>query len=97
MNNGTSHIHELVASVDKLSQDLGCNSQRLNDPANGASNLLTDVRQLILTMQARDQGIMALQTSVDGLCTKLDVDPNKTSSMFRGLFIELRKHLPILF
>lgn len=81
VNNGTSHIHELVASVDKLSQDFGCNSQRLNDPANGASNLLTDVRQLILTMQARDQGIMALQTSVDGLCTKLDVDPNKTSNV----------------
>jgi hypothetical protein len=90
VNNGTSHIHDLVTGVDKLSQELICSPQRLNDyqAINAASNLLTDVRQLILTIQTRDQGIMALQASVDGLSMKLDGNPGTISSMLCELFIE---------
>lgn len=73
MNNGTSHIHELVASVDQLSQDLGCGSQQ------GASNL-SDLRQLVLSMQTRDQNTVALQASVDSLTVKLNGDAGTASS-----------------
>jgi len=87
VNNGTSHIHDLVASVDKISKELGYGSQQLTDHAS-TSDLLADVRQLVLTIQTRDQSIMALQASVDVLSTKLDGDPSITSSMFCGVFIE---------
>jgi len=83
VNNGTSHIHDLVANVDRLSEDLGCGSQRPNDPVNGASNLLTDIRQLAYTMQERDQSIVALQTSVDELSTKLDKNFGTLSSAYQ--------------
>ena len=78
MNNGTSHIHEIVASVDQLSKDLGCGSQQ------GASNL-SDLRQLVLAMQTRDQNIVALQASVDSLTVKLNGDAGTASSMFSEL------------
>ena len=81
MNNGTSHIHDLVAGLDKVSSRLGCGSQQLNDPSHGTSDLLADIRQLVLSIQTRDQSITALQASVDVLSTKINGDPGITSSM----------------
>jgi ABC-type transporter Mla subunit MlaD len=80
VNNGTSHIHELVASVNKLSQDLGRGLQQPTDPADGASNIIDGIQQLTLSMQARDQHLVALRASVDGLLTKFDEGPGTISS-----------------
>jgi hypothetical protein len=85
VNNGTSHIHELVVSVEKLSQDLRCGPQRPVDPAD---NVVIDIRQLVLGMQATDQHIVALRASVDGLLAKLGEGPSTTSSKSCALAID---------
>lgn len=76
MNNGTSQIQGLATNIDQLCKELGCNTQHQQqsgvprppeDGSSGPPTLLTDIRQLVLGMQARDQNFASLQTAVHGL------------------------------
>ena len=62
----------LAANVDQLCKVLGCNTQQPSGAPrppeeSGSPTLLTDIRQLVLGMQARDQNFASLQTAVHGL------------------------------
>ena len=67
----------LASNVDQLCKELGCNTQQQQSgvprpPGNGdSSTLLTDIRQLVLGMQARDQNFNSLQIAVHGLLNVL--------------------------
>ena len=69
MNNGTSQIQGLSSNIDQLCKELGCNiKQQLGtEESGGPRNLSTDIHQLLLGMQARDQNFASLQTAVHGL------------------------------
>ena len=70
MNNGTSQIQGLATNVGQLCKELGCNTQQQPGPPKdgvGSPTLLTDIRQLVLGMQARDQNFASLQSAVHGL------------------------------
>lgn len=60
----------LAANIDQLCKELGCHTQQqqsglLED--GDSPTLLTNIRQLVLGMQARDQNFSSLQTAVHGL------------------------------
>lgn len=73
MNNGTSQIQGLSSNIDQLCKELGCNIQQQSgtEDGNGPSTLSTDIHQLLLGMQARDQNFASLQTAVHGLLNVL--------------------------
>ena len=82
MNNGTSQIQSLATNIDQLCKELGCNTQQRqlcapcppeNGRVGGPPTLLTDIRQLVSGMQARDQNFASLQTAVHGLLDVLSV------------------------
>jgi hypothetical protein len=83
----------LASNVDQLCKELGCNTQQQQSgapcpPGNGGSStLLTDIRQLVLGMQARDQNFSSLQIAVHGLLDVLSAsDAQKGAGMwlFKG-------------
>ena len=70
MNNGTSQIQGLSSNIDQLCKELGCNTQQqlgTEQDGGGPRTLSTDIHQLLLGMQARDQNFASLQTAVHGL------------------------------
>ena len=71
MNNGTSQIQGLSSNIDQLCKELGCNIQQQSgieeDGSGQGPTLSTDIHQLLLGMQARDQNFASLQTAVHGL------------------------------
>ena len=68
MNNGTSQIQGLSSNIDQLCKELGCNIQQQSGTEDGGGpTLSTDIHQLLLGMQARDQNFASLQTAVHGL------------------------------
>ena len=71
MNNGTSQIQGLSSNIDQLCKELGCNIQQQSgteeDGGGQGPTLSTDIHQLLLGMQARDQNFASLQTAVHGL------------------------------
>jgi hypothetical protein len=70
VNNGTSQIQGLSSNIDQLCKELGCNIQQQSgteEDGGGPRTLSTDIHQLLLGMQARDQNFASLQTAVHGL------------------------------
>ena len=69
MNNGTSQILGLTSNIDQLCKELGCNTHQQSgiEEDGGGPTLSTDIHQLLLGMQARDQNFASLQTAVHGL------------------------------
>jgi ABC-type hemin transport system substrate-binding protein len=56
VNNGTSQIQGIAMNVDRLCKELGQDDSQ--------QSLVTDIRQLISGMKARDQNFAALQAAV---------------------------------
>ena len=70
MNNGTSQIQGLSSNIDQLCKELGCNIQQQSgteEDGGGPPTLSTNIQQLLLGMQARDENFASLQTVVHGL------------------------------
>lgn len=59
VNNGTSQIQGIAMNVDRLCKELGQDDSQ--------QSLVTDIRQLISGMKARDQNFAALQAAVHSL------------------------------
>lgn len=89
MNNGTSQIQGLSSNVDQLCKELGCNIQQQSGAENGGGppTLSTDIHQLVLGMQARDQNFASLQTAVHSLLDVLSAShAEKGAGMCFGAF-----------
>lgn len=92
MNDGTSQIQGLATNVDRLCKDLGCNTQQQQSGTpcpleDDSPTLLTDIRQLVLETQARDQNFASLQIAVHGLLDVLNTSQaQKGTGMWLGRF-----------
>jgi hypothetical protein len=91
VNNGTSQIQGLSSNIDRLCKELGCNIQQqsgtLAEDGGGPPTLSTDIHQLVLGMQARDQNFASLQTAVHGLLDVLSASyAEKGAGMLFGAF-----------
>ena len=83
VNNGTSQIQGISANVDRLCTELGLSedlSSNVPDHhpqkaglAPSRPNLVKDIQQLMLGIQARDQNFVALQGAVHSLLEVLTV------------------------
>ena len=71
VNDGTSQIQGLSMGIEQLCRALGCDSRQPGIRSAGlegsSSNLLSDIRQLVTGMQARDRNFAALQAAVHSL------------------------------
>ncbi len=90
VNNGTSQIQGLSSNVEHLCRTLGCNLQppgtlRQDIEDGTGPNLLGDIKQLVVGMQARDQNFAALQGAVHSL---LEVLSSSQAQMGAGLWFK---------
>lgn len=78
MNNGTSQIQVVASGVEQLCQELGCVPRgTLPDGEANVPGLLSNLRQLLVETQSRDQRAAVLQASVNSLAVTLDHDLRK--------------------
>ncbi|KAF9050105.1 hypothetical protein BJ165DRAFT_984467 [Panaeolus papilionaceus] len=95
VNNGTSQIQGLAANVEQISKALGCLTPdyaqdpripgaSLPDP-DGPKNLMSDIRELISGMQARDQNFAALQAAVHSLLEVLTMSQSQIGNDSRAI------------
>ena len=101
MNNGTSQIQGLATNIDLVCKEFGCNSQQQQSGApcppadnNSPPTLLTDIRQLVLGMQARDQNFASLQTAVHAL---LDVLSASHAQKGAGMLLSKKSNIWLMF
>ncbi|KAF8813861.1 hypothetical protein BYT27DRAFT_7180635 [Phlegmacium glaucopus] len=104
VNNGTSQIQGLATNIDQLCKELGCNTQQQSGvprpPGDGPPTLLTDIRQLVLGMQVRDQNFASLQTAVHGLLDVLsasNAQKGADTHAIAGLIDQQRRDQEMLF
>ncbi|KDR75144.1 hypothetical protein GALMADRAFT_249068 [Galerina marginata CBS 339.88] len=103
VNNGTSQIQNISANIDRLCTEMGCNTAPPG--AFGAqdglqSNLMNDIRQLVVGMQARDQNFAGLQTAVHSLLEVLTASQTQKgadSQAIAGLMDRQRHDQEVLF
>ncbi|KAF9529248.1 hypothetical protein CPB83DRAFT_273503 [Crepidotus variabilis] len=100
VNNGTAQIQGLSMNVYQLCKSLGCIPQQTEPGEFGqvndefSPNLLSDIRQLVEGMQARDQNFAALQTAVHSLLEVLSASQQQMgaeSQAIAGLITRQRQ------
>ncbi|PPR07712.1 hypothetical protein CVT26_003735, partial [Gymnopilus dilepis] len=99
VQNGTSQIQSISANVDRLCTELGLGSPpgppggldpsskdggNTNTNTNANVNLVNDIRQLVMGMQARDQNFAALQAAVHSLLEVLTASQNQKEAEISG-------------
>jgi len=95
VNNGTSQIQGLSSNVEHLCRIFGSHPQQqqpgttlkqdVMEEGTGP-NLLGDIKQLVVGMQARDQNFAALQAAVHSL---LEVLSSSQAQMGTGLWFRI--------
>ncbi|KAF8904409.1 hypothetical protein CPB84DRAFT_1772964 [Gymnopilus junonius] len=98
VQNGTSQIQGISANVDRLCNELGFNSDLV--PGSNQSNLVNDIRQLVVGMKARDQNFAALQAAVHSLLevlTNSQTQKEADSQAIAGLMDRQRHDQEVLF
>ncbi|KAF9263399.1 hypothetical protein L218DRAFT_959421 [Marasmius fiardii PR-910] len=68
VNNGTSHIHGMSASLKRLCDALGFDA----DGSNQGQNLLAEVHQLVQNIRVREQHVATLQETVNSIAIHLN-------------------------
>lgn len=89
MNHGTSQIETVAAGIQQLCAELGPVETVGEDGKPVAhGSLLSDVRQLLLESKGRDDSVVALHDSVNGLVVAVQEDLRQTAEV-RNTFSEL--------
>ncbi|KAF5321418.1 hypothetical protein D9619_001447 [Psilocybe cf. subviscida] len=86
VNNGTSQIQGIAMNVDRLCKELGQDDSQ--------QSLVTDIRQLISGMKARDQNFAALQAAVHSLLEVLTSTQTQRGADFQAIagLIDRQRH-----
>ncbi|KAH6913885.1 hypothetical protein BKA70DRAFT_1396759 [Coprinopsis sp. MPI-PUGE-AT-0042] len=100
VNNGTSQIQALAENIDTLCTEMGVTSSTISmsgeekpqagSAAPGNTNLLSNVRQLVLGMKARDTNMASLQASVNDLVALLSAE-TRIDSLTLVRMLEVQK------